>query len=403
MSPKDQVAANQLPSSAIPSALPSAPQKTTIPQQYDGSQDVMVDFNEKMAVSDGQPDVPQSVEPSAEAPPRQPETAQPAPQPAAPPVPAGAIRPPGDNATYGERLDYANAELAKDVRDPVRAEQEAAERREIMAIAKARNLDNFKRGVGHGTQNPNGVTDEQREAYWRGRAAKGDKYAIGQVQAIDARRAESLRRQELDTPVKVETVRQEGQANTEGVRGKFMVEGKEIDARSALEKAHLDSKTALEAAKQDGDTKKAIAALDNQTKLIVGLATAVSKDSAVSDADKMTLDAYATTLKSLNEEIRALRKPSDIADPKEIDDYNKKIEALSGKLETARGNLDKFLNGLSSRPKRGGDNPAPDGNAKPAGGGDDYAEGTTATLKDGRTVRKVGNKWVVEKQESVSK
>jgi hypothetical protein len=40
---------------------------------------------------------------------------------------------------------------------------------------------------------------------------------------------------------------------------------------------------------------------------------------------------------------------------------------------------------------------------KPAGGGDDYAEGTTATLKDGRTIRKVGNKWVVEKQESVSK
>jgi hypothetical protein len=178
----------------------------------------------------------------------------------------------------------------------------------------------------------------------------------------------------LDTPVKVETVRQEGQANTEGVRGKFMVEGKEIDAKSALEKAHLDSKTALEAAKQDGDTKKAIAALDNQTKLIVGLATAVSKDSAVSDADKMTLDAYATTLKSLNEEIRALRKPSDIADPKEIDDYNKKIEALSGKLETARGNLDKFLNGLSSRPNGGGDNPTPDGNAKPAGGGDPAAK-----------------------------
>jgi hypothetical protein len=100
-----------------------------------------------------------------------------------------------------ERVPAAQAELAKDKRDPVRAEQEAAARRAIVEAAQARNLDNFKRGVGYGTQNPNGVTDEQREAYWRGQAAKGDKYAIGQVQAIDARRAESLRREELKASV----------------------------------------------------------------------------------------------------------------------------------------------------------------------------------------------------------
>jgi hypothetical protein len=405
MSPKDQVAANQLPPSAIPSALPSAPQKTTIPQQYDGSQDVMVDFNEKMDVSDGQPDVPQSVEPSAEAPPRQPETAQPAPPPAAPPVPAGAIRPPGDNATYAERLAYANQELAKDSdnRDPIRAERDAAERRAIVEAAQARNAENRKRGVG---RTP---TDEQLEAHWRVQAAKGDKYAravaIGHIQTIEARRAESLRRQELDTPVKVETVRQEGANTVETTKGGWQTRVAEIGADATVKEAKVKADSAIEVAMQNGDVATAVAALKSETDLIVGLANAAAKDGTVDEEDKLALKGYSSDLSSLQTELKQMEKPKpdDYDEGEKSSNYTTDLENYNDRMGELRKEIKKARDGLRGLIAKANKAPAPAGGAKPAGGGDDYAEGTTATLKDGRTVRKVGNKWVVEKQESVSK
>jgi hypothetical protein len=346
------------------------------------------------------------------------------------------------NAAAQERVPAAQAELAKDTatRDPVRAEQEAAARRAIVEAAQARNLDNFKRGVGHGTQNPNGVTDEQREAHWRVQAAKGDKYAravaIGHIQTIEARRAESLRREEINAPVKTETA-----------RGAWQTEVARIGGQAAIDKAGVDADGALAVAMQNGDVATAVAALKSETDLIVGLANAAAKDNTIDDADKQALKGYSAELSSLQTELNGMKRPK-LDDYDDIDEntktsptytedlknYNTRMGELRSDIEAARrgvrslvtkrnkgpsgvgaalanpgGAGDGMLPGVSLPPSSvaGAGAPAantngitisPIGSPPPTTGGkggrNPAPEGTPVRMRDGRLAYKVNGQWV---------